>query len=276
MTFFERLELSWEFLVDCVKFLKNNPDLFILPLLSLIMLGGLIASMVYVSVLDLNWLFNVYQQNGLLLIGGLIAIYFALSFMMLYFNAALVECVLQRLQGNNISVGQGLVLASKKAGLLFQWSLVSATVCLIINALERLHSAIADVMSAIFGFSWGVTSYFVLPVMIAEGIGPFEAFKRSIQLIGKGWRKLLSVNLVFFAILVAVIAVGYFILYFFPQLIEAFPVNFPVLAFMVVAWFMVSKTFSTIFNCALYLTIKQQDLAKFNTRSIKQLIQQHK
>lgn len=276
MTYFGRIQHSWYFLLDCFKFLKNNPDLLILPFLSLLAMGGLVGSLLYFSFNDINQFIRLYQQDKVLLISGALGFYFFLSFIILYFNAALMNCVLQRLQGNQFSVRQGLVLTISKAGPLFQWTLVSASICLLINLLEKLNSAIADLMSAVFGFSWGITSYFVLPVMIAENIGPIQAFKKSINLIGRGWRRLVSINVIFYLILLALVGIGYGLVYFTPQLIEALPINLPVLAFLLFAWVVMCKTFNAIFNCALYLNIKGKPLQGFNEQAIRDLMAQNK
>lgn len=274
MGFSTQLQLSWKFMVDCVKFLKNNPDLVILPLLSLIVLGAMVVSMIYLSFHEFNRVYAFYQShNILLLVGSLMLFYFLLSFIMIYFNASLITCILQRLQANNISVVQGMRLTLNKSWLLLQWALISSTICLLINSLERVHSVVADIMSAIFGFSWAVTSYFVMPIMVAENVGPITAFERSIRLIGKGWRKLLSVNLVFFVIILVIVGVAHLIAYFFPQVIADLPISLSALAFILVAWVILSITFNTIFNCALYLTIKNQPLAGLNGQMLNQLMQ---
>ncbi|VEG90077.1 DUF6159 family protein [Legionella spiritensis] len=272
MSYLERIQNSWQFLVDCVRFLKKNPDLFVLPLISLAALGGILASLIGYSSHHFGQILGLYDKSPLALLAGLGSLYFILSFIVLYFNASLVTCVMQRLQGNHLSVVRGLRLTLKHTGPLLQWTLISSTVCLLINSLERLHSAIADFLSLIFGFSWAVTTYFVLPVMIAEGKGPIKAFKLSIQLIGKGWRKLLSVNTIFYLILLGVVIIGYGLLYFFPQFIEVLPINLPVLVFLFVSWLVISKTFNVIFNCALYLNIQGKPIHQFNDESITRMM----
>lgn len=272
MRLVQRLKNSWDFLICCVQFLKKNPDLIILPLLSLVAMLIIIASLVGGSLLEIDVLLQYYQTNIAILITGLLFFYFLLSFVILYFNAALITCVIERMQGNKMNVFSALFLTLKKTGPLLQWTLISATVCVLLNTLERTHDIVANIISAIVGFSWAITTYFVLPIMIVENIGPITAFKHSIKLIGKGWRKLLSVNFILFLFVAAIIGIFYLVAHLFNEANQSLPVNIPIILGLLVLWIIISKTFNTIFNCALYLTISGKPLQGFDKALLSELV----
>jgi Family of unknown function (DUF6159) len=272
MMIMKRLHDSWEFLANCIKFLNNNPSLIVLPLTSLIFTLITLISIFYVSLTNLNNLIQFSQNFKVASIISLITAYFLFSFVIVYLNAALVQCVTSRLRGDSMSIFKALSVTLKKTGALFQWTLISATICLILNSLEKLHSTIADILSLIFGFSWAVTTYFVMPIMINENIGPIQAFKHSIQLIGKGWRKLLSVNFVLFLFIIAIVALFYAISYLLGYQHQEVHIHFGIVAIFFIAYLLISKSFNTIFNCALYLCISGQKVHGFSDDFIKRVL----
>ncbi|CEK09722.1 DUF6159 family protein [Legionella hackeliae] len=224
----------------------------------------IIASLIISSFFELNFLVNNFQQHPIFVLILGLAFYFFPSFIVLHFNASLITCLIHRLQGERISIFTAMRLTLQKTSALLQWTFVSATICVILNALEQAHSLVADIIYAIFGFSWSVTTYFVLPIMIAENVGPIQAFKRSIQLIGKGWRKFLSVNFILFLIIAGLVALVYSVSIFFNQFQLNMAITIPLILFLVVMWFIISKTFNSIFNSALYLTINNKNLQGFD------------
>lgn len=183
-----RLKNSWSFFTDSLLFLYKNPGLLVFPLFSLLSLGVMYGFYVLYTWHHFNQLVDLNQNHKVLLVVILFILYLIISFIFLFFNAAFVTCVMQRMQGEKGRIGEGLLLALKKIGPLFVWSLVNSTVCLLLNAIERVHSVFAKTLHGILGFSWSITSGFVLPVMVAQNIGPIKAFKYAIKLVGRSFR----------------------------------------------------------------------------------------
>ena len=67
------------------------------------------------------------------------------------------------------------------------WSLVSATVGLLLKIVENAHEKIGEIVSAILGTAWTVITFFVVPVLVVEKVGPFAAIGRSLSLLKKAW-----------------------------------------------------------------------------------------
>lgn len=77
---------------------------------------------------------------------------------------------------------------------IFAWALVSATVGVLLKLVENAHEKIGQFISAILGTAWTVVTFFVVPVLVVEKVGPFEAIKRSIALLKKTWGEALAGN----------------------------------------------------------------------------------
>jgi hypothetical protein len=53
--------------------------------------------------------------------------------------------------------------------------------------LRSRSNALGDVAAGILSFGWGVMTFLVVPVLVAEKIGPVDAVKRSGSLLRKTW-----------------------------------------------------------------------------------------
>lgn len=113
--------------------------------------------------------------------------YFATNFVMVFFNAALISCVMTRLHGGVPTVSGGLSAAAARLPQIFAWAAVSATVGVILKALEERVPLLGKIMLRLVGAAWAVVTYFVVPAIALERLGPFDAIKRSGSLIKQTW-----------------------------------------------------------------------------------------
>src|SRR5262249_39867725 len=108
-------------------------------------------------------------------------------FVIIFFNAALVSCALMRFNGVEPTLGDGLRAASLRLPQILLWALVSATVGMILKAIENSSEKVGQFISGILGMVWTVITYFVVPVLVVEKTGPFAAISRSTSILKKTW-----------------------------------------------------------------------------------------
>lgn len=120
--------------------------------------------------------------------------YFGLAFIATFFNVCVVYTTKVRFEGGNATFGESIRFAFAKLGLIFQWSLLSATVGLVLKIIDNMASRlgkggqiIVGILVAILGMTWSIVSIFVVPVLVYEGLGPVPAIKRSTQVLKKTW-----------------------------------------------------------------------------------------
>jgi hypothetical protein len=53
--------------------------------------------------------------------------------------------------------------------------------------IENAHEKAGQFISAILGTAWTVVTFFVVPVLVVEKVGPFDAIKRSVALLRQTW-----------------------------------------------------------------------------------------
>jgi hypothetical protein len=185
---FELMKMSWGVLM-------KDRELILFPIMSavalLILLGvflGVAAATGTVDRLD------AASQGGtgddaqpIDVVLGLL-LYASASFIVIFFNTALVAAALERLRGGDPNVRSGLRAASAHLPAILGWALISATVGLILQILrDRMDNMIGRIALSIVGGVWAYMTFFVVPVLVAEGLGPIAAIKRSSGLFQRTW-----------------------------------------------------------------------------------------
>ena len=172
---FERLGRSFELASASWRVLKNDKSLLVLPLLSGIALAFIIIAFALPDLTDSG-------EYVLLFLMYLISF-----FVMTFFNTALAIVVLARADGHTLSIGQGLREASSKLPDLLMYSLISATVGMLLEFVHDRVPILGKIAIRLFGLAWSVATYLAIPVLAAENVGPGEAIARSVKLLRRCW-----------------------------------------------------------------------------------------
>lgn len=183
---FDRISRSFQLTCDSWRVLRGNKRFMLFPILSgvcglLVLLSFAVPLFMVADKLD--------GPNGpppwLYAVG--FAFYFCNYFVIIFFNAALVSCALMKFDGQDPTVGDGLRAAGRRLPQILAWALVSATVGLLLQAIENAHEKAGYVIRLILGTMWTALTYFVVPVLVVENVGPFAAVKRSTSILKKTW-----------------------------------------------------------------------------------------
>jgi hypothetical protein len=136
--------------------------------------------------------------------------YFANYFVIVFFNCALVACAMIRFKGGNPTVRDGLSAARERLGLIAAWAFLAATVGVVLRAIEERVGFLGKIVIMIVGAVWTIATFFVVPVLVVENLGPVEAAKRSAEIVRKAWGESIVSNvgvgiLTFLAMLLLVV-----------------------------------------------------------------------
>ena len=190
MGFFDRLAFGWRLGTTSLGVVTRDKTLMLFPVLSGI--GGLLLVAAFVLGIGPEQLAAVARQaedtNQVPPIYYALAfsLYFALSFVAVYFNVALLGAAQQSIAGKDTTVGDGLRIANQHLGKILGWALLSGTVGLLLSMLES-NQRIGSIVRSILGAAWAVITYFVVPVMIFENQAPTAAIGRSVSLMKATW-----------------------------------------------------------------------------------------
>ena len=204
--------------------LAVDKELVVFPLLSF--LASVVAVLSFLGVGFGIGSLDRLGTGGLRVVDYLVAFgfYLVLYFVIIFFNSALVYAAHFRLAGGDPNIRTGLYGAMNHAGAIFMWALVSAVVGLVLRILAGrareqggIMGFISQLVVALLGAAWTMLTYFVVPLIVIEGLGFRRSFRESLSLFRRTWGEQVVGNFglglaAFLAFLVAgLISAGLFI-----------------------------------------------------------------
>jgi hypothetical protein len=168
--------------------IRQDKELLLFPFLALL-ISGLMWGLFIASIffLDIAFFEQLQEQSMVLYYALYFIFYFLTAFIAVYFQAAVVGSAMIRLEGGQPTIGDAFRQANKHVGKLLKWALLTATIGLILRAIARQGGIIGRIVAGALGITWTLASYMAIPVIVAEGIGPWQALKRSASLFRKTW-----------------------------------------------------------------------------------------
>jgi hypothetical protein len=269
---FKTLSNTMELIGVSWRLLNANRTLLALPAISAAATVGIL--LLAVGALSMGSAFDRVQSGAGFGAADYVffaAVYFTLTFTVIYFNAALVSAAYDVLDGREASVRGALDAAYNQMGVIFGWACFATTVGLIIDRV-RSGGGIFAILGYVLDAVWAYATYFVVPVLVVEGLSPFDALKRSTSLFQETWGKQFVANF------------GFGVAYFCLALVVIVPVA---LAFsassalgivtlvllgapLFIAGALVLYTMESIFRTALYRFATSGDAAGgFNERVLR-------
>lgn len=201
MFFFDSMANSWAYARQSYDVILKNKRLLLLPVLSSIALVLVLASFLLPLIAsgEISAFEALFDDNSSekLTTGNYITMfmfYYCNYFVIVFFNAALIACATQALRGEEVSLKYGLSMAMKRWWQIVGWSLVSASVGLLLRMIERSNEKAARFVAGLLGMAWSAMTFFVVPVIVMEGVGPIESVKRSVGTLKNTWGTALMGN----------------------------------------------------------------------------------
>ena len=199
---FERISRSIELVKMSWRILMEDKKLLAFPIMS----GVVMLIVIATFILPL-----IFSEGALSLatnsVGGIILLflfYLISSCVMIFFNVGLISCVHAQLQGNTMTVREGLSAAGTHVAPILAWAIIAATVGVILHLIEDRAGTLGQIAAGLVGGVWSLVTMFVVPVLVFEEKGVTDAIKGSLGLFKKTWGESavgsLSIGLVFVAI----------------------------------------------------------------------------
>lgn len=252
-----RFARTWQLMGASWRMLQQDKRLIVFPLISGVALAiviALFAVPMFVAVQGhvgpgdpFHWTLPMYA--------ALFVFYFLDYFVIVFFNSALIACVLKQVDGEQPTLGYGLAFAWQRLPQILGWALLTSTVGMLLRMLEEKVGLIGRIVIGLLGMAWTVTSFLVVPVLVVEGTGPIESYRRSVEMLKRTWGEQVIGN-VSFGLLFAVFGiVPAAILVFFASMggREVFFLVAALLGVWLVALALVQSTLQTIYQAAIYL-----------------------
>ncbi len=168
--------------------IRADKELLWLPVLSVLALVLLVGS--FVAPAAALGAFDAAAARGDSPTGfALVAfVFYVLAyFVAIFFNTALVGAALIRMGGGNPTLRDGLAIAWSRAGRIFGYAVIAATVGLLLQALEERVGWVGRFVIKLVGIAWTLATFLVVPVLVTRDVGPIDAVKESAALLRKTW-----------------------------------------------------------------------------------------
>jgi hypothetical protein len=191
------------------------------------------------------------------------AFYVAQYFVIFFANSALVGAALLRLDGRQATAGDGFRMALQRIGPIFGYSIIAATVGMILRWLRDQGrnsglGIVTAIASGILGAAWNIATYLAVPVLVMEGVGPIEAIKRSTGYLKRTWGEQLIGNLgigLVFGLLgtvVVIVGIGLVTAVAMTGLVAAIVAAIALVVVAVLIIALIGATLSGIYRAAVY------------------------
>jgi hypothetical protein len=182
-----RFQTSWAIAKRSWAVLKSDKTLAWFPVLSA--LGSLVVFAVIGGLIALMGIDNSSTGDSLAPIGWVLVVvaYLALAMVQTYFLAALVAGADMRLRGNDSTVRAALDIANSRLHRLLPWAIVTATVTMILQAIEERFGIVGRIVAGLVGLAWNLVTFLVVPILVLEDLGVGDALKRSKDMFKRTW-----------------------------------------------------------------------------------------
>jgi hypothetical protein len=271
MNFSDRLSNGWTIAMNSFKVLKEHKQLIIFPILSGFAILLVMGSFATVLLSQAGWDPENLSFEGTPLYYLFVFGFYLLNyFIVVFFNMALIHCTRLYFRGEEVSVRAGLQFSMSRLGAIFSWAFFAATIGLLLKTIQDNVGWLGKILIGIIGVVWSIATFFVVPIIAYENVGPLDAFKRSSKLMKEKWGESLSANFSFVLIqILGMIVVGV------PLYLIGAAFN-PILGFVLAAvgvFIMISviSAAQTIFVSAIYHNINGDPVKHFNQQMVDQL-----
>jgi len=285
---FESFGRSWDITKTSFNVIKQDKELLLFPILagffSIIFLIIMIFPFIITS------LVNTFFGEALGTILEYVAVfilYLGFAFIATFFNVCAVYTIKKRFEGGNAGFFESLKFALSKIHLIFAWSVVSATVGLLLNILSNIAQKLGPIGSLIMGIVvsllggiWGIITIFVVPAMVYDNVGPLAAIKSSALTLKKTWGESL-IRYVGLGLAQAIIMIGVLVIGIIVSIILM--IVLPILGIIVflglllflVLIALVFSLLNTVFNTALFVYARTGTVPQgYNPEVIKSAFKQ--
>ncbi len=229
-----RISCGFQLFKETFGILKKDREMLLFPIISGIVILLVVAT--FLLPLVFSGMLAETGSGGSILFYVLLFLFYVVSyFIVIYFNTALVSCALIRLDGRDPTFMDGIHVASSRIGKILSWTLIAATVGLILRLIRGDgDNLLVSLASALLGAAWSLATFFVIPVIIMDDEGGFAAIQRSWKLFKSTWGETVvgsfSLGLIFIPAVLLLLA-GVLAMF-----IGSFEVSLVIFAFAFLIW----------------------------------------
>lgn len=177
---------TWRIMGDSWAVLKRDKELLFFPVAagvaSFLVLVSFVIPFIGAAIVG----HGLHQLNAAMYV-TLFCYYVCNVFVVVYLNSALVVHVVTRMRGGEPTLRGSFAAATACLPQIALWSVVVATVGVILRWVAERSNVLGRIVVALVGFAWGLVTIFVVPILVVERKGMLEAIDGSKDLLLQTW-----------------------------------------------------------------------------------------
>jgi hypothetical protein len=210
MSLSTRFSNGWTIAKNSFKVLKENKQLIVFPILSGISIILIIASL-FTAVLGFSgWNVDNIKDVGTVESYVFLFVFYIINyFVIVFFNMALFHCTSLYFKGEEVTIRKGVDFSLSRIGSIFAWAVFAGTIGAVLKIIQENVGSLGKIITGIIGIVWSIATFFVVPVIAYENLGPIGALKKSTNLMKEKWGERIGAGFSFFLIeFVAILAIA--------------------------------------------------------------------
>ena len=272
MNLMTRVSSGWTIATNSFKVLKENRQLIIFPILSGISIILILASFC-VALLGLSgWELNQISEPGRVMSYAIFFVFYIVNyFVIVFFNMALVHCTSLYFKGEEVTIKKGIDFSMSRIGSILGWAVFAGIVGGILKIIQENAGSLGKIITGLIGIVWSIATFFVVPVIAYENVGPLAAFKKSASLMKEKWGESIGAGFSFGLIQLGGIAIIAMIAFALSAINIIAGIAIGVLLLLLFS--IIMSAVKTIFISAIYHNITGDPVELYNQQFIDNLFE---
>lgn len=180
-----RISRGWQLTKESWSVIRADRSLLVFPVVA-----G-IAALVFAAAFGGGALALLDTSTPLAIVLAVIGAYL-LTVASVFCNVALMACAARALDGADTTPGEGFAVARARMRPIVGWAGLQLVVGALLTGIQAvLREGAGQLVASLFGslanFAWNVATFFAVPVIALEGLGPKAALQRSLAIIRQRW-----------------------------------------------------------------------------------------
>ncbi|RDY67911.1 DUF6159 family protein [Lysobacter soli] len=225
---FDKFSRSWELVKASAAVLRSDKELMVFPVVSAVATLVVLATFLVPMI---GW--RVFSQGAASSVIWVFLFYFCQYTVIVFCNSALVAAAMIRLDGGDPTLADGFNAAKARLPSILGYAAIAATVGVLLKRMKDDDNLLMRIVGGGLGAAWTLATFLVVPVLVHQEVGPFEALKRSANLLKRTWGENaignVGIGMAFGLISFAIIVVGALLAFVAAQLSLALAVSIVVL-----------------------------------------------
>ena len=223
---FKKISTSYSLVKISFSYIKRDGELLVYSIMSLLASLAILLTFVWIDFYTVGFIDSLSQESEsgevvseMIVYWAMFAYYFIFSFITFFFNTAIITSVQRRNEWKDNKLWDGLRDSMKHLKEIFIWSLINATVTMILKIIQSKFpedSFVWKIIVWIIWWMWNILTFFSFPIMIINKVGPKDAIKESASLFKKTWGERAAIHVwigfMFFFMYLIVIFIAIFVI----------------------------------------------------------------